>query len=372
MPPNRLVYITSSSFPSAKASSVQIIEMCAAFAEAGLSVNLISRQSENSVFDIYEYYGISPSFSFEAIPLPNLPRATDWFQVNAVFRQPPGSWICYSRIRDLTAPLIALCRGQTAIVEVHGKPITLRERILIKMISQHRRGLVVSISEQLRQVFKDEYEIATEVAPSAVDVRRFFPDISASDARATLNITDNKLVVYVGGLYNGRGIQPLMRAVSKLQARLLIVGGSAYSNLEWWQEVAHQVNASNVDFVGYQPHSRVPMYLAAADVLAMPYEREVLTPSGENTSQWFSSLKLYEYLAAGRPIVSTDLPVLRTVLKHEYNALLVEPNNVDALRAAIERLLTDPPLATRLAAQARLTALKHTWLDRAKYILGLL
>jgi len=163
----------------------------------------------------------------------------------------------------------------------------------------------------------------------------------------------------------------LFAAVAGQPVKLLIVGGRNEAELAEWRERARTAGAEAVRLEGYQPPARVPLYLVAADVLAMPYSANTKTPSGEDTTEWMSPLKLYEYLAASRPIVATDLPMLRRTLTHEHNALLVRPDDCESLQAAIARILADPALADRLAANARQTAQSHTWVARAKSILEL-
>ena len=98
----------------------------------------------------------------------------------------------------------------------------------------------------------------------------------------------------------------------------------------------------------------------------MPYNSRILTGSGEDITKWTSPLKLYEYLAAGRPIVASDVIPMRSVLTHEDNALLTQPDNADSLRAAIQRLIDEKGLGANLAASARKMAEANTWAARAK------
>ena len=104
----------------------------------------------------------------------------------------------------------------------------------------------------------------------------------------------------------------------------------------------------NVRVVGHRPPAEARRYLAAADVAVIPLSGATII-AREHTSP----LKMFEYMAAGVPIVASDLPSLREVLRHEHNALLVPPDDNAALAAAIERLLGDHELAARLARTAR-------------------
>jgi glycosyltransferase involved in cell wall biosynthesis len=89
-------------------------------------------------------------------------------------------------------------------------------------------------------------------------------------------------------------------------------------------------------------------------------------PRSAISSAFTSPLKLFEYMASGRPIVASDLPSLREVLRHEENALLAEPGNPQALVAGIQRIKDDAALGQRLAAQARADVAQFTWARRAE------
>jgi len=80
-----------------------------------------------------------------------------------------------------------------------------------------------------------------------------------------------------------------------------------------------------------------------------------------------SPMKMFEYMAAGRAIVTADLPVIREVL-NEKNAIFCEPDDVGKWKVEIEKLLTDEPRRLELGRQARQDVQGYTWLARAEKI----
>ena len=82
-----------------------------------------------------------------------------------------------------------------------------------------------------------------------------------------------------------------------------------------------------------------------------------------------SPLKLFDYMAAGVPIVASDLPALREVLQHERNVLLARPGDPDSFAEAVRRLLGEPELARRLGQQAREDVRQYGWDARAAALL---
>jgi glycosyltransferase involved in cell wall biosynthesis len=173
---------------------------------------------------------------------------------------------------------------------------------------------------------------------------------------------------YLGHLYPGRGIEVLIgMARSVPEADVHIVGGTD-RDISAWR--ATQL-PDNVFLHGYVPHSRVGAYLSRFDILAAPYQRQVFTDGGVETSTVMSPLKLFEYMACGKPILCSDLPVLREVLSPGEDALLVPPDDIRAWADAVRTLERDAELRTRLGSAARDKFLrKHTWVSRAAAVLS--
>ena len=371
----RLLYVNTQTFPSPKASTVQVMQMCAAFAASGVAVQLRARDPGHgrmSPAELCTHYDVPKSFSIDQPPWPNTTRPSDVFQIQAVWRENRDKWLCYTRGRDVTAPLVALLRGAKAMVEIHTPPVSLRERLVLRLIQAHPRGYLVTLSEALRNTCIRKWGFRPDsflIAPDGVDIKRFEPPVSAEDARKQLGLEPGIWVVYVGGLYEGRGLDSLFHATANIPVKVLVVGGRDNADINMWKHRAREIGAGNVRFDGYQAPERVPLYLSAADVLAMPYGARVMTGRGEDITEWTSPLKMFEYMAAARPIIAGDLPALGTVLAHERNALLVTPDNVSALTAAIQRLMSDQSLGQRLATTARFDVAQYTWEGRARHIL---
>jgi glycosyltransferase involved in cell wall biosynthesis len=161
----------------------------------------------------------------------------------------------------------------------------------------------------------------------------------------------------------------LLRALARVpEASGLIVGGhGAEPDLGRLKALAADLGIANrVTFTGLVDPERVPAFLMAADVLALP------NPASAISTNFTSPLKLFEYMAAGRPIVASDLPAIREVLTHEVDALLVPPGDDAAMAAAIARLLEDRALAGRLAAAAQDRVRDYGWDTRAERLEALL
>ena len=107
----------------------------------------------------------------------------------------------------------------------------------------------------------------------------------------------------------------------------------------------------------------MPFHLAAADIVALPNSARE-----EISARYTSPLKLFEALASGRPVLASDLSSLREVLRHDQNAWLVAPDDVEALAAGLRALLADRVRAARLAATARTEARRYDWSERGRSV----
>jgi glycosyltransferase involved in cell wall biosynthesis len=175
--------------------------------------------------------------------------------------------------------------------------------------------------------------------------------------------TSSRVVAYAGHLYAWKGVDVLLEALARLPTvHGLIVGGhAAEPDLARTKSVAQRLGLTNrVTFTGLVEPARVPVLLSGAAVLVLPNTTSAIS------TRFTSPLKLFEYMAAGRPIVASDLPSIREILRDGASALLVPPGDAAALADAIDRLLTDPDLSARLAGAAFDEVPAYSWARRAE------
>lgn len=174
-------------------------------------------------------------------------------------------------------------------------------------------------------------------------------------------------VFYVGNFYSLGGLDYLIQAMPGApDAQLTVVGGGGKDDPDTVRIRAAIDNCNvgdRVELAGFVKPARLPACYREADILVMPLANFV------RCKYWMSPLKLFEYLSARRPIIASDHPVVREILRHEENALLVPAENPDAIAAAIERLMDDPALARRLAEAAYRDSRIYTMDNKAKQIL---
>jgi glycosyltransferase involved in cell wall biosynthesis len=379
----RLVYLANLRVPSEKAHVLQTFKNCEAFAAMGLDVLLAHprrrrTKATESVEDPFEYYGVRTRFAIREVPCPDLLTRS---------LPPPlshAAFILHSQLftrrvlrgEDLSRPEVLLytrdffaatflsVSGYRFVFEVHTLP---RGPVgtWMRFLARHSVGLVVITRELERELLV--FGIPGEkilVAPDAVDERWIDETLGRGEARRPLEIQESQpLVIYSGHLYSWKGIDTLLDAATRLpHVHFRLLGGMA-RDVERVEKRVRELGLGNVRLEGHVAHRRVPAYLAAADALVLPNSGRVPI-SARHTSP----LKAFEYMAAGRPIVASDLPSLREIFENEVNALLVPPDDGAALARGIARALSDGTLAARLAAEARRRVRSHTWRRRAEAI----
>jgi glycosyltransferase involved in cell wall biosynthesis len=228
---------------------------------------------------------------------------------------------------------------------------------------------VVTISDSLRQLLTKTYHFPERrivVIRDAVDIGLFNIVESSVACRQKLNLPINKkIVLYTGHLYGWKGAGMLAEAAKELDQNTLtvVVGGTDRDLVRFRSCYAA---TSNMLIVGRRPHEEIPLWLKAADILVIPNSAKE-----EISSHYTSPLKLFEYLAAGKPIVATDLPSLREVLSNQV-AEFVTPDDASSLAAGIKKLLTDPNRCVKMSELSRELVAGYTWAGRARKIINFL
>jgi glycosyltransferase involved in cell wall biosynthesis len=205
------------------------------------------------------------------------------------------------------------------------------------------------------------------IAPNGVDLERFASLPDPVTARRQTGLRAAPTVMCTGHLYAGRGADLFLQlAKSFPQAHFVWVGGRL-EDIKYW---GGRVESTNVTFTGFIPNRDLPLYQAAADVLLMPYSRTIMGSSGTADSASVASpMKMFEYMAAGRAIMTSDLPVIREVL-NEQNAIFCPPDDPISWQTTLDTLLKNEVRRAALGRQARNDVQRYTWLSRAKNILN--
>lgn len=371
-----LCYVADTQIPSRTANSIHVMKMCQAYRRLGHRVTLVVpawKSVESGIDDVFTYYGLTEGFAIVRVPFS--PRVPDLgyfgllLPVLVALRRPDLIHTRSLMVGWGTARLL----GLPTVLELHHVPSTSqRQRDLFRRTSgSPALAALVAITrahaERLTSLADPRAPLT--VAPDGVDSGWLADTPLREEARLAVGLEteSRRLVVYTGHLYRGRGVELILEVATHLPDHLFLIVGGRQADIERYEGVAAEL--SNVCLVGFRPPARILAYLRAADVLLMPYADAIETTGGTDTASFASPLKLFEYLAAGRPILASRLPVLREVLRHGENAMLLPYEEPIAWVAALERLAVEPALAADLGAQARRDAEEYTWERRAERLL---
>jgi len=372
----RIIYISAGEIPSNKANSIQVMKVCQAFARQGHDVTLLSPVGQGAApawQDLAAHYGLTTPFELQFLPLRSAWKRRDFAWKAVRKARSLGAELIYAR--SLPPTVLGLLAGMPVILEMHQLPGGSFGPVWYRQFLQlPGRKRLVTITQALKQTLESKYrpvlpESQVVVAPSGVDLDRFDDLPDAETARSRLKLPSGWTVVCSGHMYAGRGMQLFAELAGRMPKVNFLWAGGTTQDVETWRLQIGAGGLKNVTLTGFIPNSELPLYQAAADTLLIPYSRSFTNSGGENISAVSSPMKIFEYMAAGRVIVGSDLPVLREVL-NETNAILCPPEDAQAWEQVLLNLQADAESGQLLAEQARRDVEQYSWDARCKKILA--
>jgi glycosyltransferase involved in cell wall biosynthesis len=372
----KIVYIANVRFPTERAHGVQIMNTCSALSLLGHDVELVvPRRNNTPKADPFEFYHLTSRFQvtylscFDFINVEGSNRLAFILQsfsfLRSVFKTYGKSFkqkdvMVYGREEMILAPL------SLSATNVYWESHMGNNNFFTKILVKRAKG-IVCITKALARFYgqKGVSEIRLHVAPDAVDVGRFESiQNDASILRKELSLPlDAKIVTYSGslGLYSWKGVDVFLESLSLISdkdVRFMIVGGSS-------EEIATLKGAypdERIICIGQIKPHLVPAYLKASDALVIPNK-----PGNIISEAYTSPMKLFEYMAARKPIIASDLPSIREIVDGTQVFLCKAGDSAD-LALKIQESLKDKAEALRKADLAYGTVLGYSWKTRAEKI----
>lgn len=383
----KILYINGSRIPTERAHGLQIMKMCEALSRNTkhatrnniTTVELwIPRRFNHVQRDPFEYYSVKRSFEirrFFCIDLVPCDRflgpAAFWVtELSFLLFVTCFALFCKSDIvytRDKFVAFLLSFFRKKIFFEAHDLPSK------IFFLGFRRAKGIIVITQNLKEEFVrrgiKEHKIL--VAPDGVDLNEFDIQDSREYCREKFHLPiDKRIVLYTGHLYPWKGAALLLGAARKsqisnlkFQNTLFVFVGGTKKEAENYQLQVTSYKLQNVRIIGHRPHKEIPYWLKAADVLVLPNSAKYGI-----SKYWTSPLKLFEYMASGRPIIASSLPSTREVLSSE-NSILIEPDSADALANALMYVFKDQFLRDRVSLRAKEDVKSYTWEIRVKNIL---
>lgn len=364
----KVYYVANFYMPFEKAYGIQLAKMCEAFVEEGVDLTLVlpRRGPCTSLREFYKLRVDIPTVWLPALDFSEYDRAgyammSLSFSISYLLfflrkRLLGEQFVLYTIDADRYSSSALALVPAPIFSEMHGgKPRTISSRLLFSRL----RG-VIAINSIIIRELKETFPrsgAAYIAEPNGVDLAAFAPQ-DKMRARSALGLpADVPIVLYAGRFYEWKGLEIIPAAARcSPELRWQIVGGTQ----DQFRTVVNGELPSNVHCAGGKSHRDMPVWIAAADaVLVLGTKRD------EQSYRWTSPMKLFEYLAAGRPIIASATPAVREIVS-EKEAFLYEPDAAEDLaRCAREVVKGGPESDTRIASALSL-AQSHSWNERAR------
>ena len=280
--------------------------------------------------------------------------------------------ISFGVSRLMGIPFVVEVNGVEADATLQGRPPTsqwwpVRRRLRYSMY--RKAALVIAVSSGLGAYILAQTGIPQErlvIVPNGVDTDHFSPLDPALSRRRT-GLSDSQWVVFVGNLVPWQGLDTAVRAMPHVlaahpTARLAIVGGGMlHHSLEQLGDSLGVRPAMTI--TGWIRHEDVPAYIGASDVCIAPFTK------ARNEAIGLSPLKIFEYMACGRPIVASKIPGVSELIEQSGCGVVIAPDDPKALAAATSQFLSNREEGSTIGMRGRrFVVAGYTWSKTAEKV----
>lgn len=369
----RLVYVSTASIPSRTANSIHVFKMCQEFSKTGNDVTLLYPNKQNietNIEDIYNFYGVEKLFNIRKLYYPSYKGKIFIYVLIVIFnllKIKPD--VVYTR--NIYSAFLSSLFSFKTVLELHqdvsdfGKIALGLFKVLVKFKSLLK---IVVITKSLKLHLVKKYSINQKLFHIAPDGA----DLISEKIKPIKKIFLNKRIQvgYTGHLYKGRGVKLILDLAKKCKwADFHLVGGNSKDILYWKKK---SLNINNLIFHGFVPQYEIKKYLISFHVLLAPYQSKVSVSSNNHisTENWMSPLKVFEYMSARKPILCSDIFVLREVLENNYNCILCQSDNLKSWENSLKKIKNDTKFSFNIASNSYETFKEnYTWNIRALNII---
>jgi glycosyltransferase involved in cell wall biosynthesis len=377
----RLIYPDPHAIPDRATVPLNILQNVDALAEIGINIALVTPKPVGDTKP-QEILGRKLNKNVAVYQLPDVRRK--WYfpsSSNKPFYLMVGRWI---QKQSADAILLRNLKLAAYLLSLKGLPpmfFELHEIFAETYAENHRnrnfiqRRKLSVLREQERAVYSNARGLITTSNGIATDLRNVYSvsspivvlpngvDFHLASITHSTESNPIPVLLYLGNLHPWKGIDVLLQAMRLVTGAVLHIAGGSRDRILQLTELANSLGiGEKVQFLGpIEPLDRFER-IASSDICLLP---STITAMG---SRYTSPLKLFEYLAMGKPVITSDLPAMREVLQHGKNAWMVKPGDARALAEGINAVLTNSELRNDLGKAAAAYAKNFTLVGRAKKI----
>jgi len=370
----KVLYIVNTRMPTEKACGWQTVKSVEAWEKLGVKIKLVVPKRRNYIREgVREFYNLRQELDIKYlggrfVSLEKIKKSWYFHWQRMEF----GIWCffyaLFSRVSIIYSRSITLCFflnlfGKLAVYEDHEPKnhFVFFYRLFTKVIKKK-----VLVAYNLQEIY---YEFGVDpksyiVAPNGVDWEEFEQVEPNRDVwKKEFGLSkEEKIVLYVGHFYAWKGVYTLLDASPGIKGKVVLIGGTREDGKEIENYIADH-SLQNIYLKDFTSHWKVITYLKSADVLVLPN-----TQKEERSAKYTTPIKLFEYLAAGVPIVASDLPSFSYYLKNNENSYLVVPDNAKILSEKINFVLDKPEQNRAVAEKAQSDVKQYSWKRRMENI----
>jgi len=359
--------------PTEKAHGIQIMKMCEAWGVEHKVMLWAPARFNHIKDDPFNFYGVRRCFvvkkilSFDLLPLGNiLGKSAFWIQnisfailvsLTVFFRK---SDVIFSR--DFWSAYFLSLLGKNAVYEIHDSP---NHYFITRHAFKKIKKFIVTNNFKADEL-KKNFGVPQEkilAAPNGVDVGFFLAAGNKDCCRHYAGLPENKkIVLYSGHLYSWKGADILLEAALSSDSDIFFVfiGGVESDILRFRSRAGFR---ENILILGYQEYKKIPYFLKAADILVLPN-----TAKEQISLRDTSPIKLFEYMAASRPIVASDIPSIREIVS-EKEVIFFKADDANDLKEKIKMVIDNYDNYQDKINNAKDLVADYSWQNRADRIL---
>lgn len=381
----KLIYITPRDIRKNRADAVHIMYSCYAFAKIGFEVKLVapkvSRKDYHIRFDeVFKLYGLPRLFDIIELPTKIDETKEDIFSslnvvVNKfiyhtkfVIKSLPminsTNTIIYSKCFISIVPYLILNKINFLTCLIIFESVFFKNTILHRYVLKNS-SFIVTGNIKMQKNLNEEFKIPSNKilkVPLRLQIDELFKiNLNKHECRNEFDFKmDKKYILYAGKTGdNIKRLEYILSVVKQLKSYTFVIVGA---NEKFINKYKDRLELENLLLFSFQSYENYNKLVSASDILLAYYEEN------EYNRHYLGPSKAGSYLISGNPVIFSDLPSLRERFCEDM-VYFVKPDDLDAFRATINKILENPEEAERKGQRARNFAVSHTFTSAARYIL---